>query len=474
MKVSTHSVHYAVVALVCVLSDLLLPGRVGLAASAALFLCWSLHLVNRERRSALLKLNPIVCYQAWQALTLGLTPLYLALSPAADAGVEFGNDILPLGIISYGHAVMIAGSWTFYMALKRFQPKKAAHQPFTTYEIRPAVLIAAAVTGIAFHLTRETVTVYAGSTVAQLGVLFPAVLCLIAVNPSLVWQHSRKINAAVLLLGSLLLLLLNARQDSKMALMFSFVPIIWWLLLRNARTALVVTGVGFALIYLGIILPLVTFVRDTEVRENRSRSLWSSEMISRSTDSMKYEFSTHPIEYLGSSVEDTLYRMCDPCAAAMVVTIAHEWGFQYGRGLQYVPMTFIPRALWRDKPILDPGREFTTVLGWAKDPSLATTSTGQTSAGELYWNFGWPGVLLGMYLCGAAVSALWWRASGSDPRRGVLEMAAYIGAMLSFVLGSGSVAGSAIVGAISAGLFWRAVIIARRWILEARSALSRR
>ena len=60
MKVSTHSVHYAVVALVCVLSDLLLPGRVGLAASAALFLCWSLHLVNRERRSALLKLNPIV------------------------------------------------------------------------------------------------------------------------------------------------------------------------------------------------------------------------------------------------------------------------------------------------------------------------------------------------------------------------------------------------------------------------------
>src|SRR5215467_12531490 len=52
MKMSTHSVHYAVVALVCVLSDLLLPGRVGLAASAALFLCWSLHLVNRERRSA--------------------------------------------------------------------------------------------------------------------------------------------------------------------------------------------------------------------------------------------------------------------------------------------------------------------------------------------------------------------------------------------------------------------------------------
>ena len=473
MKVSTHSVHFAVVALVCVLSDLLLPGRVGLAASAALFLCWSLHLVNRERRSALLKLNPIVCYQAWQAATLGVTPLYLALSPAAAAGVEFGNYILPLEIISYGHAVMIAGSWTFYMALKTFQPKKAARQPFATYEIRPAVLIAAAVTGIGFHLTRETVTIYAGSTVAQLGVLFPAVLCLIAVNPSLVRQHSRKTHAAVLLLGSLLLLLLNAQGDSKMELMFSFVPIIWWLLLRNGRSALVVTGVGFALIYLGIILPLVTFMRD-EMRESTRRSLWNSEMISRSTDSMKYEFSTHPIEYLGSSVEDTLYRMCDPCAAAMVVTIAHEWGFQYGRGLQYVPMTFIPRALWRDKPILDPGREFTTVLGWAKDPSLASTSTGQTSAGELYWNFGWPGVLLGMYLCGAAVSALWWRAAGSDPRRGVLEMAAYTGAMLSFVLATGSVAGGSIVGAISAGLFWRAVIIVRGWILEARSALSRR
>src|SRR5262245_6413355 len=365
MKVSTLSVHYAGVTLVCILSDFLLPGRVGLAASAALFLCWSLRLVNRERRSALLKLNPIVCYQAWQAATLGVTPLYFALSPATAAGVEFGNYILPLEIVSYGHAVMIAGSWTFYMALKRFQPKKAVHQPFATYEIRPAVLIAAAVTGIGFHLTREMVTVYAGSTVAHLGVLFPAVLCLIAVNPSLVRQHSRKTQAAVLLIGSLLLLLLNAQRDSKMELMFSFVPIIWWVLLRTGRSALVASGVGFALIYLGIILPLVTFVRNTAVPERTSRSLWSSELISRSTDSMKYEFSTDPIKYLGSSVEDTLYRMCDPCAAAMVVTMAHEWGFQYGRGLQYVPMAFIPRALWRDKPILDPGREFTTVLGWA-------------------------------------------------------------------------------------------------------------
>src|SRR5262249_42159263 len=277
-----------------------------------------------------------------------------------------------------------------------------------------------------------------------------------------------------LLLGSLLLLLLNAQRDSKMELMFSFVPIIWWVLLRKGRSALMVTGVGFALIYLGIILPLVSSVRNDAVPESKSRSLWSSESISRSNDSMQYEFSTDPIKYLGSSVEDTLYRMCDPCAAAMVVTIAHEWGFEYGRGLQYVPMTFIPRALWRDKPVLDPGREFTTVLGWAKDPSLASSSTGQTSAGELYWNFGWPGVLLGMYLCGAAVSALWWRAAGSDPRRGVLEMAAYTGAMLSFVLATGSVAGGSIVGAISAGLFWRAVIIARGWILEARSALSRR
>jgi len=74
---SQNVARYAVVAAVCLVCDLVLPGRPGLAISAALFLFWSLWLTRHEMKRALLGLNPIVSYQGWQAMTLGVAPLYV-------------------------------------------------------------------------------------------------------------------------------------------------------------------------------------------------------------------------------------------------------------------------------------------------------------------------------------------------------------------------------------------------------------
>ena len=156
----------------------------------------------------------------------------------------------------------------------------------------------------------------------------------------------------------------------------------------------------------------------------------------------------------------------------MVVTLVQDGGFLLGQGLGYVPSSFMPRVLWPSKPFSDRGQYFTARIGGASDASLATTSTGQTAAGELYWNFGWFGVFIGMYLLGAAISGFWWGAAGADPRRGLLEMAAYSGAMLSFVTGTGATAGTAFVGAIAAGIFWRAAIFMRDRVLSNRDRKS--
>jgi hypothetical protein len=196
----------------------------------------------------------------------------------------------------------------------------------------------------------------------------------------------------------------------------------------------------------------------------------SSGMIEQFAASKQNQFLSDPTGYISSSIEATLQRMCDPCAAAMVVKVAHDGGSLHGRGFDFIPMAFIPRVFWRDKPTIDRGRYFTAVLGWASDAAVARSSTGTTSAGELYWNFGWPGVVIGMYMFGAVLSGLWWRAAGTDPRRGILEMSAYIGVLLSFVLGTGGTAGGGFVGAVSAGLFWRGLIVTRDWIFRSRSA----
>src|ERR1039457_3343526 len=119
---------YAIVALVCLVCDLLLPGRAGLAVSASAFLVWSMWLVNREKKAALLALNPIVCYQGWQVATLAVAPLYIALSSEPGAGVPFGNYNLSLEVIAYGHAVMAVGPCAFYAGMKRFQPREARRE----------------------------------------------------------------------------------------------------------------------------------------------------------------------------------------------------------------------------------------------------------------------------------------------------------------------------------------------------------
>ena len=56
---------------------------------------------------------------------------------------------------------------------------------------------------------------------------------------------------------------------------------------------------------------------------------------------------------------------------------------------------FIPRLLWRHKPILDKGRRFSIALGYGDQ-----TATALTYPGDLCFVFGVPGLLIGMFLFG--------------------------------------------------------------------------
>jgi hypothetical protein len=69
----------------------------------------------------------------------------------------------------------------------------------------------------------------------------------------------------------------------------------------------------------------------------------------------------------------------------------------HGRSLVAIPMAFVPRLLAPDKEDLSVGSLFPKVI--LKSDSEVFISI--SHLGELYWNFGWSGVLFGMTLAGA-------------------------------------------------------------------------
>ncbi len=72
--------------------------------------------------------------------------------------------------------------------------------------------------------------------------------------------------------------------------------------------------------------------------------------------------------------------------------------FQEGHTLVEIPLAFIPRLVWPDKPGVPTGQLFNHEFYPGGSPD---TYISPSSLGELYWNFGWPGMLIGLTLIGA-------------------------------------------------------------------------
>jgi hypothetical protein len=129
-----------------------------------------------------------------------------------------------------------------------------------------------------------------------------------------------------------------------------------------------------------------------------------------------------------------------PKTAHIVAAVPEELPLEYGRTILRWVLAPIPRSLWPDKPVIPPG------------PVVGHTLYGQRVAGvppslvaELYWNFHWPGVIIGAFGLGIflrRVQARFQAARGGDP----------MGAAL-FVAGPMILGFEAVGSSIGSGLF---------------------
>jgi hypothetical protein len=95
-----------------------------------------------------------------------------------------------------------------------------------------------------------------------------------------------------------------------------------------------------------------------------------------------------------------------------VYRFAEEEGFYEGETMQYIVYVFIPRALWQGKPLVAPGQWFAAKIGRGSrlESGGFSNAINMTIPGELYLNFGWPGVIAGLTLL-TVMYFLFWEAA---------------------------------------------------------------
>lgn len=169
---------------------------------------------------------------------------------------------------------------------------------------------------------------------------------------------------------------------------------------RRIRVSWVIAGIS-ALV---VLYPVSQFYRDVV---SQGRTLNAIQILSdpgRALSQVSGFFSrADPGEYLRSGLSASGSRLDGlGIATAIVKKTPDEVPFQNGRTLALIPISYIPRFLWPGKPGTTIGEWVTANYGSGAASGTATnkTDTGPTWIGELFFNFGYTGVIVGMAFMG--------------------------------------------------------------------------
>jgi hypothetical protein len=269
---------------------------------------------------------------------------------------------------------------------------------------------------------------FLGGTVKIFSVALLGSVCGFAVVQRRSVGLSRAAFFVILLLGTTGLFFGNLASDSKTYIMFSFLPIFWFFLIRRRlRVWVPPLAVILGLFYLATVAPVIQTARMRPPEEGTT----TREHLIETFDNWRQETPAELSQmFLGEQLDQFFRRQFDSVPVGFLVGEVDRSGLMFGETMKYASYAFIPRIIWPEKPTVTRGGWFSTYLGLYEVESEATTAIGMTAVGELYWNFGIVGVLIGMCIMGCGLGFLWNLAS-SDPRGRPIHMLLYVTVMLA-------------------------------------------
>jgi len=143
----------------------------------------------------------------------------------------------------------------------------------------------------------------------------------------------------------------------------------------------------------------------TRLANNRSNFIGAFETLYQDDD----DKSVNELPVDNNSKGGLLDRSSCLAQITNVVRLTQKKGFYNGQASAPVVAALIPRVLWPDKPQVALGQWFALEAGLAYKSETGTinNSINLTIPGECYLDFGWLGVIIGCFLFGLFIAALW-------------------------------------------------------------------
>ena len=367
-----------------------------------------------EARKARLRITPISSYLFWNSFGLGFSAIFMGYKVAHGEWVDFSVAQIPPGDLATGYVIYLLGSLAVHIGLNYMRPLENNERG------GPADRSSVSFAGIAALWTLGVMYLFGaswfsglGNASRPLGWMALSALSLFVLVPRERMGISKSAFGVILFVATMGLLFANIRSGSKAFVMYSFIPLVWMLLVRrDLRLWRLPIGIGLLLLYFGVVAPAVDQSRQVQLQEGESPF----------THVISSFFASGPrvganlFERSSKQLDDFLNREFEAVSTGYFVGEVVRDGYQWGDTMRYAMYTFMPRLLWPNKPSVSRGAWFTAYLGAAAREEEATTSTGISATGELYWNFGVPGVAVGM--CGIGLLyGLLWRMAGANPQK---------------------------------------------------------
>lgn len=400
------ALHAAVVASIALLYGLTNAPALTLALGGALVLGFYAILAAKEAGRATFFLSPLSFYFAWYAIGLGGGALFYAGEISKGHAIGFSFAQVPPHHLTQGYLIFLAGSVALHAGIQLVRP---------VHDARPAIVGLPSPRTLAWVLAAIVWALGLWSManppwVLRLG--FPARAFQWFPHGMLLWivfagprglRLTKSAYVTLVTVATLLLASAGLASGSKAIIMFGFVPALWGLVMsRRFRKYAPVAGAVLLASYLLVVAPFISTLRLTPALQDETPT---EHMIRVAGLVLTGSAADDPESF--AAVERLLSRLFDPVAIGYLVGEVEAVGHPRGATMEYATYSLIPRALWPDKPHITQGGWFAHYVGFSSEATGGTLSLGISATGELFWNFGLAGVLLGMFAIGIAIGGIW-------------------------------------------------------------------